>query len=403
MVMISILLIVFLLTAGTDLYTYLRYVRRSSVRMGWKRTYIGQAVLLDIVLPAVVPFVAIYGGGGAFASRAMLWIMWLLILSLNVKVIFGVFAGLNELLNLFLKKKRHILDRTGVVLAGLLCVMMLYGVTAGVSQIRVENVTIETSRIPDAFDGYRIAFFSDLHIGNLPPSGRFIERIVEAVNATQPDLIVNGGDLVNMRSSEITPEIFDLLGSLKAPDGVVSVLGNHDLGIYIREGDGERSLIDLIDIQKKLGWELLQNRHIEIRRGADSLPVAGVDFPYNGRHNGIRTAPVRSELAEAMKDIDADRFSVLVSHSPSIWDSIPLVGDPDLTLSGHIHAMQVKFSLGKFRFSPAEWIYPQWSGLYVRDRRYLYINDGAGYVLYPMRIGAAPEVTVIELKKQRVR
>lgn len=398
--MVYMLLMIALLSLAADGYIWARCFRRAERRIV-PVLYIVQAILLDIVLPAAFYSVtAVYGREG-MGAQAMLWLMWLLLLSFLPKTVFALFLLLNDLLNRLLSRHWRFFKATGGILAGLVAVLMVYGVVRGVSVIRVTRVEVSSPKVPEAFDGYRIVQFSDLHIGNLAPSGTLMRDMVDTILSLKPDLIVNSGDLVNIRSSEITPEVFRELGRLQAPDGVVSVLGNHDLGIYIPgdPGAAQQSLERLKQIQAALGWKLLQNENIWQKRGSDSIAVAGVDFPHNGRHRGMQSVTVGSDLGRAMSGVDSSHFALLVAHTPSVWDSIPKVAAPDLTVSGHIHAMQLKFHVGGWSFSPAEWMYPEWSGLYTRNGRRLYVNDGIGYVLFPMRIGAPAEVTVFELRR----
>ena len=397
---VYMLLVIALLSLAADGYVWARCFRRGRCRCV-SISYIIQAVLLDVVLPAAFYVVTVRYGREGMGAQAMLWLMWGLLLSFLSKTVFALFLLLGDLLNRLLSRRWRFFGIVGGVLAGLVVIIMVYGVVRGVSVIRVTRVEVVSPKVPEAFDGYRVVQFSDLHIGNLAPSGTLMRDMVDTILSLKPDLIVNSGDLVNIRSSEITPEVFRELGRLEAVDGVVSVLGNHDLGIYI-PGDPEaaqRSLERLKRIQAALGWNLLQNEKIWLRRGGDSIAAAGVDFPHNGRHRGMQSVTVGSDLGRAMSGVDSSHFALLVAHTPSIWDSIPLAGAPDLTVSGHIHAMQLKFKVGGWSFSPAEWMYPEWSGLYTRNGRRLYVNDGIGYVLFPMRIGAPAEVTLFELRR----
>lgn len=398
--MVYLLSVIAVLSLASDFYVWFRYFRRRE-KYGWSVVYLVQAVLLDIVLPLVLYAVSITFGREGGAAQAMLWLMWALLLSFVPKTVFALFLGINDLLNLALRKRWRFFEAVGGVLAVLVVCVMVYGAVQGVSTIRVTRVAVTSPKIPEAFDGYRIAQFSDLHIGNLAPSGTLMTDMIDTILMLKPDLIVNSGDLVNIRSSEITPDVFRRLRRLQAPDGVVSVLGNHDLGIYIHGSDtaAERSLHRLKEIQRALGWRLLQNEHIWLERGGDSMAVAGVDFPHNGRNNGVHAVRGGSDLRRAMQGVDSSRFSVLVAHTPTLWDSIPQAAAPDLTVSGHVHAMQMKLNLGRKHFSPAEFLYPEWSGLYVKDGLRLYVNDGVGYVLFPMRIGAPAEVTLFELRR----
>ena len=397
---VYMLLVIALLSLAADGYVWVRCFRRGRCRCV-SISYIIQAVLLDVVLPAAFYVVTVRYGREGMGAQAMLWLMWGLLLSFLSKTVFALFLLLGDLLNRLLSRRWRFFGIVGGVLAGLVVIIMVYGVVRGVSVIRVTRVEVVSPKVPEEFDGYRVVQFSDLHIGNLAPSGTLMRDMVDTILSLKPDLIVNSGDLVNIRSSEITPEVFRELGRLEAADGVVSVLGNHDLGIYI-PGDPEaaqRSLERLKRIQAALGWNLLQNEKIWLRRGGDSIAAAGVDFPHNGRHRGMQSVTVGSDLGRAMSGVDSAHFALLVAHTPSIWDSIPQAGAPDLTVSGHIHAMQLKFKVGGWSFSPAEWMYPEWSGLYTRNGRRLYVNDGIGYVLFPMRIGAPAEVTLFELRR----
>lgn len=397
---VYLLLAIAVLTLASDFYVWSRYFRRRK-KYGWSVVYLVQAVLLDIVLPAVIYAVSVTFGREGGAAQAMLWLMWTLLLSFVPKTVFALFLGINDLLNLSLRKRWRFFEAAGCVLAASIICIMVYGAVHGVSTIRVNRITVTSPKVPEAFDGYRIAQFSDLHIGNLVPSGTLMTDMIDTILTLNPDLIINSGDLVNIRSSEVTPEVFRRLSRLKAPDGVVSVLGNHDLGIYIPGSDtaAERSLHRLKEIQRALGWKLLQNEHIWLERGNDSIAVAGVDFPRHAQNNGLRAVQGGSDLRRAMRGVDSSHFSVLVAHTPSLWDSIPQTAAPDLTMSGHVHAMQMKLNLGRMHFSPAEFLYPEWSGLYAKEGLLLYVNDGVGYVLFPMRIGAPAEVTLFELRR----
>ncbi|WP_298062912.1 metallophosphoesterase [uncultured Rikenella sp.] len=398
--MVYLLLTAMVCSMASDFYVWHRYFRGKAKPVG-RVILLVQAVLLDLVLPA-----ALYAVNGTFgreeeAAQAMLWLMWVFLLFFVSKTVFALFSGIGALLNRGSRKRRRFFEAVGGVLAASVVCIMIYGASHGISTIRVNRIEVTSPKVPEAFDGYRIAQFSDLHIGNLAPSGTLMTDIVDTILALKPDLIVNCGDLVNIRSSEITPDVFRRLSRLKAPDGVVSVLGNHDFGIYVPGSDtaAERSLERLKEIQRALGWKLLQNEHIWLERGADRMAVAGVDFPHKDRRNGVHAVKGGSDLRRAMQGVDTSCFSLLVSHTPALWDSIPQTAAPDLTVAGHVHAMQMKLNLGRLHLSPAEFLYPEWSGLYVKGGLRLYVNDGVGYVLFPMRIGALPEVTLFELRR----
>lgn len=397
---VNMMLILSFLCLLCDAYIGWRYIRKPR-RKGWPRAlFFVQMIVLDICLPVAIFFVGRVYIVSDEKTQWMMWLMWWMILAFLPKLVFTVFLVLNDLLNKIVRRKWHFFEIVGGSIAGLIILLMCYGALRGVSRVRVTRIEIASAKIPKSFDGYLIAQFSDLHIGNIPKNGSLIPTLVDTLNSLRVDLIVSTGDLVNLRSSEITPPVFRLLAQMQAADGVVSVLGNHDLGTYIGGGPdvGAQSLADLKATQKELGWKLLSNEHIWIRRGADSIAVAGVEYPRNGLHGAPASTGVASDLGRAMRGVDPSVFSVLVAHTPSIWDSIPAVAAPDLTMSGHVHAMQLKFTCGDFKFSPAQWVYPEWSGLYEKGGRKLYVNDGIGYVLFPMRFGTPAEITLYELR-----
>ncbi|MDD6892061.1 MAG: metallophosphoesterase, partial [Bacteroidales bacterium] len=198
------------------------------------------------------------------------------------------------------------------------------------------------------------------------------------------------GDLVNSRATELAP-FLTALSQLQAPDGVYSVLGNHDYGTYARWSSPREqaaNLDTLKRLERQLGWRLLLNEHHCLHRGSDSIVVAGVE------NSGRPPFPDRGDLRRALQGTNG-RFRILLSHDPTHWrrEVLPRT-DVQLTLSGHTHDMQVSL----FGFSVSRWIYPEHRGLYLEGGRALYVNIGLGYVLFPLRLGAWPEITVITLR-----
>ncbi len=274
---------------------------------------------------------------------------------------------------------------------------MLYGATYGRLHYTVNKEVIVTDRIPASFNNYRVVQLSDLHLGNFINKKGFISNIVEQVNKLNPDLIVFTGDLVNNRGNELDAYM-DILSQLHARDGVFSVLGNHDYGDYVRwkNRDAKRdNLNQLIKKQNSMGWKMLNNASQYIYKGNDSIAVIGVE------NWGEPPFPQYGDLRKAYPNLTDETFKILLTHNPVHWDAeiIPST-NIDLSLSGHTHAMQIKLGFGKFSVSPSSWKYKRWSGLYNSGKQYLYVNDGIGYVFLPMRIGATPEITVIDIKKE---
>ena len=320
--------------------------------------------------------------------RISMWIIWLWLTVSSARLCYGFFTWIG-------------LRRVGIVLATISVSAMIYGATWGRQALRVEEVEICSERIPDGFDGYRIALFSDLHLGALVNTKKEVGQVVSAINRNRPDVVFFGGDLVNIRHSELDSMATHLLQGIAAP--VYSIIGNHDVGTYISDSVAlpfEVSYRRLVEQQQAMGWRVLQDTTCYLKRGTDSISLSG--FAYNPhfkeeRHD--RDLPM-SGVEEGYRDVPTSLYNITLIHVPQHWDEIIARGYGDLTLSGHTHAMQCKLRLGKGRgISPARLIYPRWSGRYDEGRRTLYITDGIGYVAYPMRIGARPELTLITLKR----
>ncbi len=266
-----------------------------------------------------------------------------------------------------------------------------YGHWLGRFRWEVKEWTYASQRVPKAFRGYRIVHISDLHLdGWLGHEGQ-LRQVVRDINALNPDLICFTGDLVSLDYRELEP-LLPVLRELKARDGVVSIMGNHDYDPYetnIPASQRALKVQRLEDMERdSLGWHLLLNQHLALHRGTDSLAIIGVENQSCGAHRIVRCG----RLAEAMAGTEG-MFAILLSHDPSHWraEVVGHTGIP-LTLSGHTHAMQMRL-LG---FTPSKWIYPECDGRYDEGGQTLYVNIGLGGTL-PMRIGAQPEITLLTL------
>ncbi|MDR0605560.1 MAG: metallophosphoesterase [Bacteroidales bacterium] len=279
----------------------------------------------------------------------------------------------------------------GIGIELLLFLSILYGSFIGHTIIRVKHIIIETERIPAPFDGFRIIQFSDTHLGTFGNKTKFIKRVVDKINEQKPDMVAFTGDLINNHTSELLP-FMSVLSQIKAKYGVYSVLGNHDYGDYYRwknKNEKTDNLNRLITCQKEMGWILLNDESQYIYVGNDSIAIAGV------QNWGDPPFKQYGDLQKAYKDIDTNVFTVLLSHNPIHWraEVLPLTAI-DLMLAGHTHAAQVRIG----NLSPAKLRYDEWAGLYHAENRYLYVNQGLGSVFFPIRVGAHPEITLIELK-----
>lgn len=271
------------------------------------------------------------------------------------------------------------------------CGYVIYGAVYGKENFKIHEVTFCSPDLPEAFDGYRILQISDIHSGSWKGNSEGLQRAINLCNAIQPDLAVFTGDLVNSRSDEL-PEFAPVFRQLTAKDGVYSILGNHDYGTYAHwdsEQDRLANVDSLIAYQRRMGWQLLLNEHRVLHRGNDSIALVGVE------NCGKPPFPDRADLPKALKGTEG-MFKVLLSHDPTHWRREVLPDtDVQLMLAGHTHDMQISL-LG---FSVSRFIYPEHRGMYLENGRGLYVNIGLGYVLFPMRLGAWPEITVLTLRK----
>lgn len=288
----------------------------------------------------------------------------------------------------------------GIIATAAVAGLFLWGAFVGRKALRVTEVEICSDRLPAAFDGLRIAHISDLHLGTLVDLEGEVGALIEQINAAKPNLVCFTGDLVSIRYSELDSAAMQLLQQIEAP--VYSVLGNHDVGPYIRKQrrlSPEESTRQLVARQKAMGWQVIENSTNYLVRGSDSISLTGLAYdPTHWKQRHKADLPFMGGK-EAYSGVDNRLYNLTLVHVPQLWKEVLARGFGDLTLSGHTHAMQLKIPLGEGRsWSPAAWIYEHWSGRYDLNNHTLYVNDGIGYVGYPMRIGAAPELTLITLK-----
>jgi len=386
--MIWIVSILSLIALWLDCTAYRRIYRRS------KRSQLLLAIVLtDDLLPlATAAIMFLLPDNPRSATMTAMWIMWVYIITVPPRVIYMPFR---------LWSRRRIWRIAGGFAAAAVMLAVIYGTFVTRTDYRVNRVTLQYDSLPEAFDGYTVAMIADLHVGSMLSPQKECRRIVDIIDALDADLAVFCGDLINIRREELTPEIRQTLGSIAARDGVIAVTGNHDTGVYIRDDsrttENETEL--LIATEREMGWRLLDNETIWIRRGSDSISVSGISFLrewQDDRHSG-NIGDV--DLDPIYDGVDDASFNITLSHIPQIWDKIIDAGKADLTLSGHIHGMQFELPVGRRGISPAMLLYKRWSGLYRRQAACLYINDGIGCVGIPTRIGACPEITLFCLKR----
>lgn len=266
---------------------------------------------------------------------------------------------------------------------------------------QVRNVELNFENLPKAFSGLKIVQISDIHVGSFHDKAA-VAAGIDQILALKPDIILFTGDLVNDHAEEMYDYI-QLFKKLQAPLGVFSILGNHDYGLYAiprsysEEQRNERIKINmakLVELHKDLGWNLLMNEHVMLHRNGESIALLGVEN-WGAKGN----FPQFGKMEEAVAGTDAAPFKILLSHDPSHWDAEILTRykNIDLTLSGHTHGMQFGVETPAFKWSPVQYMYERWAGLYTVGKQQLYINRGFGFIGYPGRVGILPEITEITL------
>ncbi|MCU0326023.1 MAG: metallophosphoesterase [Spirosomaceae bacterium] len=262
--------------------------------------------------------------------------------------------------------RSEFLTKTALAVGGLNLGAMSWGIISGAHDYRIHRVTVRLKNLKQ-FDGIRIAQLSDIH------SGSFFNKTavkggVEMLLAEKPDLVFFTGDLVNNEAGEVKDYI-NIFDKVKAPLGVFSTLGNHDYGDYIQWESAQKkaqNLQDLIKSHKIMGWDILAKY---------------------------------GNLEKTMQGTDEYPVKLLLSHDPSHWRNQVLgKTDIDVAFAGHTHGMQYGVEIGDFKWSPVQFRYKEWAGLYSEGNQNLYVNRGFGYIGYPGRVGILPEITIMELK-----
>lgn len=283
--------------------------------------------------------------------------------------------------------------RVGLGLACVIIGLVIYGMTFGFSQINVRQVEFVSKDLPEAFDGYRIVQFSDAHVATFDGwLDDMVPQIVDSINNQKADMIVFTGDLQNLRPDELAPKVAQLR-QLHAPDGVYSILGNHDYATYLDCDEATKKKNDqkTQQLEQKMNWTLLMNEHRIIRRDSDSIVIAGME------NWGVqKRMPRNGDVRKTMKGISPKSFTVMLQHDPNAWRAKILPEcNAQLTLSGHTHGGQ--FSL--FGWTPANFTYSECFGTYYEGDRAICVSSGLGGLI-PFRLGQPGEIVVITLKKK---
>ena len=282
----------------------------------------------------------------------------------------------------------------GMIAGGGLFGSLVYGF-GNKYKYHIRKQRLSFANLPASFKGLKIVHISDIHSGSFTDK-HAVAHGVEKILEEKPDLVLFTGDLVNDMASEMK-NYMDVFSRLNAPMGVFSTLGNHDYGDYVQWPSMEakkENLERLKNVHGELGWRLLMNEYVELTRGDEKIALLGIE-----NWSAKARFPKYGDLKKAYEGSFSYPFKILMSHDPSHWDAQvrPLYPDIDLMLSGHTHGMQFGVEIPGFRWSPVQYIYKQWAGLYEEGNQKLYVNRGYGFLGYPGRVGILPEITVLEL------
>lgn len=343
-------------------------------------------------------------------TREFQWAVGLLLLVLLPKLIVLIFM-LGEDIFRYIQKgftyfsngetkslvsRRKFISQLALGLASIPFAGILYGILKGKYNYKVIKYQLNFDDLPEAFDGFKITQITDIHSGSFDNSQK-IAYGIDLINEQKSDVILFTGDIVNNFASEMDTWL-SAFSKLEAPFGKFSVLGNHDYGDYAEwksDKDKAANFKAIKEIHPKIGFDLLLNEHRYLEKDGQRLALIGVENWGKGFNKA-------GDLKQASKEVDKKDFKILMSHDPSHWE-YKVKQDKfnyQLTLSGHTHGLQFGIEIpGLFRWSPSQYVYKQWAGLYKEFGRYINVNRGFGYHAFPGRVGIWPEITVIELKK----
>ncbi|TBX70964.1 metallophosphoesterase [Flavobacterium silvisoli] len=297
----------------------------------------------------------------------------------------------------FLPERRKFVSQIALGIASIPFMGLVYGMTKGKYNYKVIRQTLFFPDLPDAFDGFTITQISDVHSGSFDDPEK-IEYAIDLVNQQKTDMMLFTGDIVNTHAKEMHPWIETFNKIDKHEYGKFSVLGNHDYGEYVSwpsQQAKDDNFQAIKDLYGQIGFQLLLNENVKIKKGNDEIVLVGVE---NWGHNFKQAG----DINKASENLKPEDFKILMSHDPSHWEYEVKTHPKNfhLTLSGHTHGFQFGIEIpGIIKWSPVEYVYKQWAGLYKEFGRYVYVNRGFGFHAYPGRVGIWPEITVFELKK----
>lgn len=275
---------------------------------------------------------------------------------------------------------------------------LIYGMVKGAYKYQVKRIPLVLKNLPKSFEGLKLVQISDIHSGSFYDKEAVMKGI-QMILDLKPDMVFFTGDLVNNEAPEIK-DYMDVFSKIQAPLGVYSVLGNHDYGDYKlweSEEAKKQNLKDLMRHHAEMGWRLLMDEHVVVEKGGESMAIIGIqNWGAKGRF------PKYGNLTKAYKGSENQPVKLLLSHDPSHWEAevVPKFPDIDAMFAGHTHGMQFGIEIPGLKWSPVQYMYKQWAGLYENKDQKLYVNRGFGFIGYPGRVGIWPEITLFTLQKE---
>jgi len=292
--------------------------------------------------------------------------------------------------------RSEFLMKAGLLAGAIPLYAIKHNMSKGLYDYQLENVNLYLPNLPKAFDGMRIGQISDIHSGSFHSNWQ-MKAGVEMLLQQKTDVIFFTGDLVNSETREVK-EYINVFNKVRAPLGVYSILGNHDYGDYGQWSSPAakaKNYADMLSAHKELGWDLLINEHRRLKVGNEEIGLLGI-----GNWGEMSRFPKYGHMDRAVKNTDDLPVKLLLSHDPSHWRAqvIPKYPQIDVMFSGHTHGMQFGVRTPDFQWSPIEYVYTEWAGLYREAKQQIYVNVGYGFLGYPGRIGILPEITIFTLK-----
>lgn len=293
--------------------------------------------------------------------------------------------------------RSEFLVKAGLVAAAVPLTSLSWGIISGAYDYQIRKVDLILPNLPRAFDGIRMGQISDIHSGSFY-NKTAVKGGVEMLLAEKTDFIFFTGDLVNNLTNEVK-DYQDIFAKVKAPLGVFSSLGNHDYGDYYFGKESSpakvKNLKDMVDVHKIMGYDLLMNENRRLKVDGEEIGILGIE------NWGMGRFPKYGKMELAVKNTDDLPVKLLLSHDPSHWRGEVLEKYPqiDAMFSGHTHGMQFGVRLKEYQWSPIQYIYKEWAGLYREQKQQLYVNVGYGFLGYPGRVGILPEITIFTLKR----